>query len=59
MAKRGEKLKSSMTWWKGAQVWVEHQPMVEAREADYIATVKHKTIKKLEPKKWGGDGWAQ
>jgi hypothetical protein len=51
-----EQLKSSFTWVKGAKIWVDHAPMLEARENDYVGTVQHKTIKKLDPSKWGADG---
>lgn len=51
-------LEAKFVWRHGTKVWVEHQPMTEARLRDYLLTQEHKTIKKLEPGSWGGDGAA-
>lgn len=51
-------LQSTFTWVAGQKVWIEYQPMVEARVDDYLKTREHKVIEKLSPERWGGDGAA-
>lgn len=56
MAKSNEKLKSTFKWVKGEKVFVDHPPMLAARERDYLLTQEHSTIPDINPNKWGGDG---
>jgi hypothetical protein len=49
-------LESKFTWVKGSKTWVDHPPMINKRVEDFLKTREHKTITKLEPKKWGADG---
>jgi len=51
-----KQLKSKFTWVKGQRVWYDWPEGVEKRGEDYLNTVEHKAIKKLNPRKWGADG---